>query len=81
MTFLIRLLAPTPEGIPLQIYAFTDTVAWVEYEGIQSDVFDHLLAAVPEFGLRVFQHPGGNELMVTCAESPGKKGPRPKQAA
>jgi miniconductance mechanosensitive channel len=59
MTFLIRQLAPTEKGLPLEIYVFSNDIAWVAYEGIQSDIFDHLLAAVPEFGLRVFQHPSG----------------------
>ncbi len=62
MIRMVRLQAPTAEGIPLQVYAFADTTAWVEYEGIQSDIFDHLLAAVPEFGLRVYQHPSGEDV-------------------
>ena len=59
MTFLVRQLAPTEHGLPIQIYVFARTTAWVEYEGIQADIFDHLLAAVPEFDLRVFQDPTG----------------------
>ena len=59
MTFLVRQKAPGPHGLPIQIYVFTDTTVWVEYEGIQADVFDHLLATLPEFGLRVFQDPTG----------------------
>jgi miniconductance mechanosensitive channel len=62
MTLIVRQLAPTADGLPLEIYCFTNTVAWTEYERIQSDIFDHLLAIVPEFGLRVFQHPGGQDL-------------------
>ena len=62
MTFLVRHRAPTPQGLPLEIYVFTTTTEWVEYEGIQSDILDHLLAAVPRFGLRVFQEPTGSEL-------------------
>lgn len=62
MTFLVRLLAPTPEGIPLQMYLFTNTTAWVEYEAIQSDIFDHLLAAISEFDLKVFQKPTGQDV-------------------
>jgi len=54
-----RQLAPTPQGLPLELYCFTDTTVWPEYEAIQSDVFDHMLAIVPEFGLRVFQEPSG----------------------
>lgn len=59
MTFLVRQLEPLAEGLPLQIYVFTNDIAWVNYEGIQSDIFDHLLAIIPEFGLRVFQKASG----------------------
>ena len=59
MTLLVRQLPPTAEGIPLELYCFTSTTAWGAYEDIQSDIFDHLLAILPEFGLRVFQAPGG----------------------
>ena len=55
MTFMVRQLAPTPEGLPLEIYVFTNDIAWVNYEGIQSDVFDHILAAMPQFGLIAYQ--------------------------
>ena len=55
MTLLVRQLQPTDHGLPLEIYCFTSDVAWAAYEGIQSDIFDHLLAILPEFGLRVFQ--------------------------
>ena len=61
MTFLIRQLAPSGQGLPLEIYVFTDTTVWAEYEGIQSDIFDHLLAVVPRFGLRVYQEPAGSD--------------------
>lgn len=61
MTLLVRQLQSTPEGLPIQIYAFTTDTAWVNYEAIQSDIFDHLLAVVPEFGLEVFQSPSGND--------------------
>ncbi|HWL53703.1 MAG TPA: mechanosensitive ion channel family protein [Chthoniobacteraceae bacterium] len=59
MTMITRQLAPTAEGLPLEIYCFTNNTAWVVYEGIQSDIFDHLLSILPEFGLRVFQNPSG----------------------
>src|SRR5690554_4093066 len=59
MIQMVRQMAPTPDGLPLQVYAFTATTAWVEYEGIQSDIFDHLYSIIPEFGLRVYQHPSG----------------------
>jgi miniconductance mechanosensitive channel len=62
MTLLVRQLAPGPEGLPIQIYCFTDTVNWAEYEAIQGDIFDHLLAVLPHFRLRLFQQPGGSDL-------------------
>lgn len=55
MTLLVRQLQPTAEGLPLEIYCFSSDVRWAFYEGIQADIFDHLLAILPEFGLRVFQ--------------------------
>lgn len=57
LIFLIRQLEADNDGIPIQIYVFINQTAWVKYEDIQSDIFDHLLAVVPEFGLRVFQNP------------------------
>ncbi|MFC3802354.1 mechanosensitive ion channel family protein [Cohnella sp. GCM10012308] len=62
MTRLVRQLAPGENGLPLEIYAFTDTIIWKEYEGIQSDIFDHLLAVASEFGLVVFQNPTGHDM-------------------
>jgi len=59
LTFLIRQLAPTPKGLPIEIYVFTYDIEWANYEGIQADIFDHLLAVVPMFELRVFQEPTG----------------------
>ncbi len=59
LTMMVRQTDPTPQGLPLQIYCFTKTTAWVEYEGIQSDIFDHLLAVLPEFNLRAYQQPSG----------------------
>ena len=61
MTRLVRMLKPDSEGIPLEIYCFTSTTDWIEYENIQSDVFEHLLAILPEFGLRTFQKPSGHD--------------------
>lgn len=57
LTFLIRQLESDRVGVPIQIYVFTNTVVWAEYEGIQADIFDHLFAVAPEFGLRIFQDP------------------------
>lgn len=62
MTLLVRQLAPGAQGLPIEIYCFTDTVAWADYEDIQSDIFDHLIAILPEFGLRLFQQPGGEDV-------------------
>ena len=59
MTILVRHLQPTDHGIPVELYFFTRTTDWAPYEQIQADVFDHLLAIVPEFDLRVFQSPTG----------------------
>lgn len=62
LTLMSRQLAPTSDGLPLEIYCFTSTIEWAEYEGIASDIFDHMLAIMPEFGLRVFQHPSGIDM-------------------
>lgn len=59
MPFLVRNLAPTQTGLPIEIYLFTKTTVWEEYEAIQSEIFDHLLAAARHFGLQVFQNPTG----------------------
>ena len=61
-TLMVRQLAPTENGLPLEIYAFANTVVWTEYESIQSDIFDHLFAVAQEFGLRLFQMPTGSDL-------------------
>jgi miniconductance mechanosensitive channel len=61
MTFLVRQLAPTETGLPLEIYVFSKDQVWANYEAIQADIFDHLLAALPTFGLRVFQNPSGHD--------------------
>ena len=69
MTLLVRQLAPGPRGLPIEMYCFTNTTDWNEYESIQSDIFDHILAIVPEFGLRVFQSPSGVDIERLAAES------------
>jgi len=61
MTFLIRELAPSPTGLPIEMYVFTKTVDWIEYEMIQAEIIDHLLAAAPYFDLRIFQEPTGRD--------------------
>jgi miniconductance mechanosensitive channel len=58
-TLLVRQLSPGPSGLPIEIYCFSNDQDWVAFEGIQADIFDHILAIVPEFGLRVFQDPAG----------------------
>lgn len=63
-TLMVRQLQPTEKGIPMELYFFCATTAWVQYEKIQSDVFDHVLAVIPEFGLRVFQEPSGADLRM-----------------
>lgn len=62
MTFLVRQLASGPEGVPIEIYVFSKEQRWVHYEGIMGDIFDHLFAVLPEFGLRVYQKPSGADL-------------------
>lgn len=61
MTFLIRHLQPTASGLPIEIYVFSNDQRWANYESIQADIFDHILAAIPEFDLRVFQNPSGGD--------------------
>jgi len=70
MTLFVRHLAPQSTGIPVEAYFFSAEQRWVEYESIQADVFDHLLAIIPEFDLRVFQEPSGSELQ-TIADALG----------
>ncbi len=58
MTLMVRQLDPTPHGIPLQVYCFTNDTRWVPYEKMQADIFDHLLASISYFDLKVFEYPG-----------------------
>ena len=62
MTFLVRHLEPSEKGLPLEIYVFSNDQAWANYEAIQADIFDHIFAALPEFGLRPFQNPTGSDI-------------------
>jgi miniconductance mechanosensitive channel len=62
MLLIVRTLEPSGEGVPVELYCFTSTTAWVEYEAIQGDIFDHLIAILPEFGLRLYQSPTGNDI-------------------
>ncbi len=61
-TLITRQLPPTPNGLPLEIYCFTNTTIWEEYEQIQADIFDHLYSILPDFGLKLFQNPCGYDL-------------------
>ncbi|MGY4492951.1 mechanosensitive ion channel family protein [Pseudomonas sp. TE3610] len=67
MTCMVRQMETSGEGVPLEIYCFTRTTVWAEYERIQGDVFDYLLAVMPEFGLGVFQQPSGADMRVGLA--------------
>ena len=62
LTFLVRQLDPSEKGIPIQIYVFAKTTEWAVYEEIQAHLFDHVLAVVPEFDLRIFQNPTGSDI-------------------
>ncbi len=61
MTFLVRHLQPSEKGLPMEIYVFSKDQAWANYESIQADIFDHILAILPEFELRIFQNPTGDD--------------------
>lgn len=63
MTCMVRQLETRAEGIPLEIYAFSNDTRWAFYEGIQADIFDHIYAVLPEFGLRVYQNPTGHDVL------------------
>lgn len=81
LTVMVRQLAPTPAGLPLELYCFTATTVWAEHEGIASDLFDHLYAMLPAFGLRAFQPPTGHDLRegvaALVAQRPGLMSPPP----
>jgi len=62
MTFLVRHLQPTDRGLPIEIYVFSKDQRWANYESIQADIFDHVMAAIPHFGLRVYQNPTGGDI-------------------
>ncbi len=67
LTFLVRQLAPNDRGLPLEIYVFTSDIRWAVYEAIQADIFDHLLAVIGEFDLKVFQMPTGRDVQSAAA--------------
>jgi miniconductance mechanosensitive channel len=73
-TLLVRQLPPGPQGVPIEIYCFSRNTAWIAYEDIQADLFDRILAMVPEFGLRVFQEPSGGDLGRLLDRAPASDG-------
>lgn len=69
MTSMVRQLAPTSQGLPLEIYCFSSDTRWVYYERIMADIFDHLLTIVPEFGLEIFEEPTGGDFTKLTSEN------------
>ena len=69
MTFLVRQLSPSANGLPIEIYVFSNDTDWLNYEKIQADIFDHLLAVVSEFELKVFQNPSGSDFKSSFANA------------
>lgn len=65
---MVRMLQPTAEGVPVEVYCFTRSTEWVTYEAVQDDLFDRLFAVLPEFGLRAFQRPSGQDLGTLRAD-------------
>ena len=65
LTMMVRQLEPNNNGIPLEVYAFTNSTDWIEYEADQSDIFDHLLAIISLFNLRIVQHPSGHDIKLS----------------
>ena len=66
-SLIVRQLQPTEKGLPLEIYAFSNQIAWKDYEAIRSDIFDHLIAILPEFGLKVYQAPSGYDMQIALS--------------
>jgi len=64
MTFLVRQLDPGQTGLPIEIYVFCKDKVWANYEAVQADIFDHILAVLPEFDLRVYQDPTGADFRM-----------------
>jgi len=69
MTFLVRQMAPGEYGLPLEIYVFSNDQVWANYEAIQADIFDHILAVVPHFELRIFQNPSGSDFRLLAGKA------------
>ncbi|MFP8817560.1 mechanosensitive ion channel family protein [Acinetobacter johnsonii] len=66
-SLIVRQLQPTEKGLPLEIYAFSNQIAWKDYEAIQSDIFDHVIAILPEFGLKIYQAPSGYDMQIALS--------------
>ena len=79
LTLLVRQLQSSPDGLPIEIYFFSRDQVWAHYEDIQSDIFDHLLAILPEFGLKAFQHPGGADIRAVVDQIPSLRNPGENQ--
>lgn len=73
MTFLVRQLAPTEHGLPLEIYVFANDTNWGAYEAVQADIFDHLIAVIDEFHLKIFQQPSGHDLQAAFGLHAGQE--------
>lgn len=69
MLMMVRMMEPGSEGIPIEVYCFTDDTAWVNYEQVQGDIFDHFLSILPEMGLRLYQAPSGSDLQSAFTRS------------
>ena len=69
LTSMVRMMEPTSQGIPMEIYCFTNTVLWTQYEEIQSDIFDHLITMLSTFGLRIYQQPTGYDFIAFQREA------------
>nr|PZN67659.1 MAG: mechanosensitive ion channel protein MscS [Pseudomonadota bacterium] len=74
MIHMVRQLQPGPQGLPLEVYCFTASTQWVVHEGVQADIFDHLYAILPQFGLRAFQSPSGADITQGVAVLSGRGG-------
>jgi len=73
MTFLVRQLQPGPTGLPIEVYVFSKDQVWANYESIQSDIFDHIVAVIPEFDLKIFQSPSGADIRVGLTTQSGSQ--------
>ena len=69
MIIMVRQLQPTVEGLPLELYFFSDGTAWIQYEQLQSEIFEHVFAILPTFGLRIFQSPMGSDFNVASSKN------------